>query len=92
MVGLGAILGLAGIAGTVIFGHTVLLWVYRPIYAEHTQTLLLLMLCATITYVAGFLSGGHDGRPIVSGTTARADRFDTSDTGRLPMGQFRRWG
>jgi O-antigen/teichoic acid export membrane protein len=58
MVGFGVILGLAGIAGAAIFGHTVLLWIYQPIYAEHTQTLLLIMLCATITYVAGFLSGG----------------------------------
>lgn len=58
MVGLGLILGIAGIAGAAIFGHTVLLWVYRPIYAEHTHTLLLIMLCATTTYIAGFLSGG----------------------------------
>ena len=51
-------MGLAGIAGAAIFGHTALLWVYHPYYAEHTQTLSLIMLCATITYVAGFLSGG----------------------------------
>jgi O-antigen/teichoic acid export membrane protein len=58
MVAFGVTLGLAGIAGAAIFGHTVLLWVYHPIYAAHTHTLLLIMLCATITYVAGFLSAG----------------------------------
>jgi O-antigen/teichoic acid export membrane protein len=58
MVGLGVILGLAGIVGAAIFGHAVLQWVYQPIYAEHMQTLLLIMLCATITYIAWFLSAG----------------------------------
>jgi O-antigen/teichoic acid export membrane protein len=58
MVASGVTLGLAGIAGAAIFGHTVLLWVYRPIYAEHTRTLLLVMLCATIAHLAGFLTVG----------------------------------
>ncbi len=58
MVGLGVVLGLAGIVGAAIFGHAVLLLVYQPIYAEHTQTLLLILIYATITYVAGFLSVG----------------------------------
>jgi O-antigen/teichoic acid export membrane protein len=58
LVALGVTLGLAGIVGAAIFGHRVLLWVYHPIYAEHAGTLLLIMLWATITYVAGFLSGG----------------------------------
>jgi O-antigen/teichoic acid export membrane protein len=58
MMSLGLILGVAGIVGAAMFGQAVLLWVYRPIYAAHAHTLMLIMLCATITYVAGFLGVG----------------------------------
>ncbi len=52
LVGIAAVLGLAGIGVAVFFGHLLLTVVYRPEYAEHTDVLVAMMVGGAMSYIA----------------------------------------
>lgn len=58
LIGLGIVLGGAGLVAARAWGRELLTVLYRPEYAEHTEALGLLMLAAGIGYVATFLYYG----------------------------------
>jgi O-antigen/teichoic acid export membrane protein len=52
LVGIAAVLGFAGIGVAVFFGHFLLLHLYRPEYAEHTDVLVAMMVGGAMSYIA----------------------------------------
>lgn len=58
LVGIGALLGGAGILVALLAGRSVLLLLYSPEYAEHTDVFLWVMVAAGIGYVGSFLNCG----------------------------------
>jgi O-antigen/teichoic acid export membrane protein len=58
LVGIGALLGLAGMLGASVAGREILTILYRPEYAEYPGVFLCLMGAAGIKYVASFLGYG----------------------------------
>lgn len=55
LVGVGLLLGGAGIAVALVWGREVLTVLYRPEYAEHVEAFVLIMVAAAISYVASAL-------------------------------------
>ncbi len=55
LIGLGGLLGGAGVVVALVWGRAVLTVLYRPEYAEHADTFALIMVAAGIGYVASFL-------------------------------------
>jgi O-antigen/teichoic acid export membrane protein len=58
LVGIGALLGLAGMLASLVAGREILTILYRPEYAEYPSVFLWLMGVAGIKYVASFLGYG----------------------------------
>ncbi|MCX7593499.1 MAG: oligosaccharide flippase family protein [Fischerella sp.] len=58
LVGIGALLGGAGVLVSLIAGKQVLTFIYRPEYAQHTNLLVWLAIAAGIRYMANFLGYG----------------------------------
>jgi len=56
LLGIAAVLGLAGIGVAVFFGHMLLTLLYRPEYAEHTDVLIAMMVGGAMTYVSGLMA------------------------------------
>jgi O-antigen/teichoic acid export membrane protein len=52
LIGIAAVLGFAGIGVAVFFGHFLLLHLYRPEYAEHTDVLVAMMVGGAMSYIA----------------------------------------
>jgi lipopolysaccharide/colanic/teichoic acid biosynthesis glycosyltransferase/O-antigen/teichoic acid export membrane protein len=55
LIGLGVLLGAAGVLIALAWGREVLTALYRPEYAEHVGAFVLIMLAGGISYVASFL-------------------------------------
>jgi O-antigen/teichoic acid export membrane protein len=58
LVGIGVLLGSAGVLVALVAGRQILTLLYRPEYAEHADLFLWLMLAAAIGYVDSFLGYG----------------------------------
>ena len=58
LLGIGLLLGLAGIVTSVLFGRIVLRLCYQPEYAAYSRTLLLAMIAAAVAYLAWLLGVG----------------------------------
>jgi O-antigen/teichoic acid export membrane protein len=58
LTGIGALLGLGGLAAAWLFGKPLLTLLYRPEYAAYQSVFALLMLAAGVDYVAIFLDYG----------------------------------
>lgn len=58
LVGVGVLLGGAGVLVAVVFGREILTILYRPEYAEYQDVFVMLMVAAGIAYVATFLDYG----------------------------------
>jgi O-antigen/teichoic acid export membrane protein len=58
LVGIGALLGGAGVLVTIVAGREILTLLYQPEYAEYHTVFVMLMVAAAIDYVATFLDYG----------------------------------
>jgi O-antigen/teichoic acid export membrane protein len=55
LLGIGAMLGLGGVAVSVLFGKVLLTLLYRPEYAEHTDVLVAMMVGGGLSYLSGLM-------------------------------------
>jgi O-antigen/teichoic acid export membrane protein len=55
LLGIGAVLGLAGIGVSALFGRLLLTLLYRPEYAEHADILVAMMVSGALGYIAALL-------------------------------------
>ncbi len=55
LLGVGAALGLAGVAVAILTGHAILTLLYRPDYARHADVLVWLLVASGVGYLASFL-------------------------------------
>jgi O-antigen/teichoic acid export membrane protein len=53
LAGMAALLGLAGVAGAALLGHSLLALLYRPAYAAHSELLVWVMTAGILAYTAG---------------------------------------
>lgn len=58
LVGIGALLGAAGVTAALLLGGPLLLLIYGPAYAAHADVFVLVMLAGGIGYVSSFLGYG----------------------------------
>jgi O-antigen/teichoic acid export membrane protein len=54
------VVGVAGVAGSLVFGKTLLAWLYNASYATHVGVLHVLLLAAGVGYVAGIMKVALD--------------------------------
>ena len=52
LLGVGAVLGLGGVAVSVFFGKILLTLLYRPEYAEHTNVLVVMMIGGALSFIS----------------------------------------
>jgi O-antigen/teichoic acid export membrane protein len=55
LLGIGALLGLGGVAVSLLFGKMLLTLLYRPEYAEHTDLLVAMMIGGGLSYLSGLM-------------------------------------
>ena len=55
LLGIVAVLGLGGVAVSMLFGKMLLTLLYRPEYAEHTDLLVAMMIAGGLSYLAGVM-------------------------------------
>ncbi len=55
LLGIGALLGLGGVAVSMVFGKILLTLLYRPEYAEHTDLLVAMMIGGGLSYLSGLM-------------------------------------
>jgi O-antigen/teichoic acid export membrane protein len=55
LLGIGAVLGVGGVAVSMLFGKILLTLLYRPEYAEHTDLLIAMMIGGGLSYLSGLM-------------------------------------